>query len=205
MILLGSTGRMLKRTPLFFRRTFFLLLVSTLSLRAVSVPKGMVLVPGGSFEMGGDPGLMGGGSQSHNTSYPVHEVTVDAFLLDEAEVTNAQFAEFVKATGYVSFAERPLPKAYVAEMERAAAEQIQELTTLAKQATGRQLEGILDAIDRIKEAAIFGDSAGAIVFAPPEDEVYNENDYTQWWRIIPGASWRAPEGPGSTWVDPGRP
>ncbi len=200
MILLGSSGRMLKRTPLFFRRIFFLLLVSTLSVRAVSVPEGMVLIPGGSFEMGGDPGLMGGGSQSHNTSYPVHEVTVDAFLLDETEVTNAQFAEFVKATGYVTFAERPLPKAYVAEMERAAAEQIQELTTLARQATGRELGAIVDAIDRIKEAAIFGDSAGAIVFALPEDEVYGENDYTQWWRIIPGASWRAPEGPGSTWV-----
>ena len=37
-------------------------------------PSGMVFIPGGVFKMGGDAGLMSGGSQSHGTSYPVHEV-----------------------------------------------------------------------------------------------------------------------------------
>ena len=27
------------------------------------------------------------------------------------------------------------------------------------------------------------------------------NDWTQWWRWQPGAQWRAPQGPGSTWED----
>jgi formylglycine-generating enzyme required for sulfatase activity len=37
---------------------------------------------------------------------PVHRVYVDGFFMDQTAVTNAQFAEFVKATGYVTIAER---------------------------------------------------------------------------------------------------
>lgn len=39
---------------------------------------------------------------------PVHLVSVDAFWMDRAPVTNAEFERFVKATGYVTVAERPL-------------------------------------------------------------------------------------------------
>ena len=38
---------------------------------------------------------------------PIHRVSVDGFWMDATEVTNAQFAAFVKATGYVTIAERP--------------------------------------------------------------------------------------------------
>jgi len=160
----------------------------------------MVLIPGGTFEMGGDPGLMGGSSQSHGTSYPVHAVSVDSFWMDETEVTNAQFAEFVEATGYVTFAERPLPKEYVAQMKQMAKLRIAEIEAVLPQLQGREKEAAQDTIARIQDAANFGETAGAIVFALPEDEIYEKYDYTQWWRIIPGASWQAPEGPGSTWV-----
>jgi formylglycine-generating enzyme required for sulfatase activity len=37
---------------------------------------------------------------------PVHRVYVDPFWMDKTEVTNEQFARFVKATGYVTVAER---------------------------------------------------------------------------------------------------
>jgi sulfatase modifying factor 1 len=37
---------------------------------------------------------------------PIHRVYVDGFFMDRTDVTNAQFAEFVKATGYVTVAER---------------------------------------------------------------------------------------------------
>jgi len=37
---------------------------------------------------------------------PVHRVYVDAFWMDETVVTNAEFEKFVKATGYVTVAER---------------------------------------------------------------------------------------------------
>src|SRR5216117_2053246 len=65
-------------------------------------PDGMVWVPGGSFWMG-DPRFP--------DAQPVHRVTVDPFWMDKTEVTNAQFARFVNATGYVTVAERvPDPK-----------------------------------------------------------------------------------------------
>jgi formylglycine-generating enzyme required for sulfatase activity len=41
---------------------------------------------------------------------PSHEVEVDGFWMDAAEVTNTQFRKFVEATGYVTVAERK-PKA----------------------------------------------------------------------------------------------
>jgi formylglycine-generating enzyme required for sulfatase activity len=41
-----------------------------------------------------------------NDSRPIHRAYVDGFWMDKTEVTNRQFAEFVKATGYVTVAER---------------------------------------------------------------------------------------------------
>lgn len=151
--------------------------------------------------MGGDSGLMDGGSQSHQSAYPVHEVTVDSFWIDEKPVTNQQFAEFVDATGYVTFAERPLPEETIAEMQKMAEESIRELEKLAEGATGRDKEGILDSIERIKEASKATETYGSIVFVPPDSEIYNPNDITQWWRIEPGANWKTPNGPGSSWED----
>jgi formylglycine-generating enzyme required for sulfatase activity len=59
---------------------------------------GMVWIAGGTFLMGWDKG--------QNDEQPIHEVAVDGFWMDRYEVTNEQFAEFVKATGYVTTAER---------------------------------------------------------------------------------------------------
>jgi len=74
----------------------------------VKVPAGMVLIPGGEFSMGGvDPTKMqGGGKEAMNDARPIHRVKVSPFLMDETEVTNDQFAAFVKATGYVTLAEK---------------------------------------------------------------------------------------------------
>ncbi len=60
----------------------------------------MVSVPGGNFTMGSDA--------HYPEESPAHEVHVDAFWIDRAPVTNAQFGAFVEATGYVSVAEREL-------------------------------------------------------------------------------------------------
>ena len=65
----------------------------------------MVRIPGGTFRMGSD--------KHYPEEAPVHRVTVDQFWMDRAPVTNRQFKEFVKATGYVTFAEIPPdPKDY---------------------------------------------------------------------------------------------
>jgi len=74
-----------------------------------SAPEGMVWIPGGEFSMGAeDPPDMNDtiGMQATRDSRPVHRVYVDGFWMDKTEVTNAQFAAFVRATGYVTVAER---------------------------------------------------------------------------------------------------
>src|SRR5262249_62301119 len=71
-------------------------------------PGGMVWIPGGEFSMGAAVG----GEGSHempmgsNDSQPVHRVYVDGFWMDATPVTNAQFEKFVRATSYVTIAER---------------------------------------------------------------------------------------------------
>ena len=69
--------------------------------------QGMVYIPGGEFSMGGvnPAGMNDGGKETMNDARPVHRVYVDPFYMDETEVTNGQFAAFVKATGYVTVAE----------------------------------------------------------------------------------------------------
>jgi sulfatase modifying factor 1 len=72
-------------------------------------PDGMVWIPGGEFSMvAQDPEDTHDvvGMQATTDSRPVHRVFVDGFWMDATEVTNEQFAIFVKATGYVTVAER---------------------------------------------------------------------------------------------------
>ncbi len=161
----------------------------------------MVLIPGGTFSMGGDPGLMDGGSQSHGTSYPIHDVTVDAFWMDETEVTNRQFAAFTEATGYVTLAEKPLPADIAAALQQTAAANIKTLRSMAARTEGEERQEILAAIKRIEQASAVTPTAGSIIFAEPQATLHSPNDVTQWWRIEPAATWRAPDGPGSDWRD----
>jgi len=72
-------------------------------------PDGMVWIPGGEFSMGArDPFDRQDtvGMQATTDSRPIHRVAVEGFWMDATEVTNEQFARFVKATGYVTVAER---------------------------------------------------------------------------------------------------
>jgi formylglycine-generating enzyme len=125
-------------------------------------PPGMRWIPGGEFSMGtADPvGLEHGGHDPMPDARPIHRVFVDGFWMDETEVTNEQFARFVKAKGYETVAERK-PRG-------------QDFPSAPK-------ENLV---------------AGSIVFTPPAHEVALDDHY-QWWRYVPGASWRHPLGPGS--------
>src|SRR5215467_8841845 len=73
-----------------------------------STPPGMVWIPGGEFSMGAADSPSEGevGMQATKDSRPIHRVYVDGFFIDQTDVTNAEFAGFVKATGYVTVAER---------------------------------------------------------------------------------------------------
>ncbi len=68
---------------------------------ATSQPTGfedMVSLPGGTFQMGTNDG--------YPYEAPAHDVTLKPFWIDKHELTVAQFAKFVKATGYKTEAEK---------------------------------------------------------------------------------------------------
>ena len=59
----------------------------------------MVYVPAGEF-------IMGSNHKWDDDEKPEHIVYLDAFWIDQTEVTNAMFAQFVAATGYETDAEK---------------------------------------------------------------------------------------------------
>lgn len=67
---------------------------------SLAVPKDMVRIPAGTFTLGDKNG--------HADEQPARRIRISSFLMDRHEVTNDQFAAFVKATRYVTVAERPL-------------------------------------------------------------------------------------------------
>jgi formylglycine-generating enzyme required for sulfatase activity len=122
----------------------------------------MVAIPGGEFTMGTDSEL------GWPDEKPAHQVRVDPFWMDETEVTNAQFAKFVKETGYVTTAEKP-----------PVLEEIMKQMPPGTKPPPKQ--------DLV---------AGSLVFRPTKGPV-DTRDFSQWWRWTPGACWKHPEGPGS--------
>ncbi len=62
----------------------------------------MIRLDGGAFLMGTDDGE----GFPQDGEGPIREVTLDPFYIDVHPVTNAQFAEFTRATGYQSEAEQ---------------------------------------------------------------------------------------------------
>ena len=63
----------------------------------------LIELPGGEFRMGS--------TSFYPEEAPIHTVTVAPFAIERHPVTNAEFAEFVDATGYVTVAEKPLDPA----------------------------------------------------------------------------------------------
>ncbi|WP_425524784.1 formylglycine-generating enzyme family protein [Saccharopolyspora ipomoeae] len=63
---------------------------------------GMVVLPGGVFRMGTEDA----DGFPDDAEGPIREVRVDSFAIDRHAVSNARFAEFVEATGFVTEAER---------------------------------------------------------------------------------------------------
>jgi len=106
--------------------------------------------------------------QAADDEYPKHRVSVKGFWMDVAEVTNAHFEKFVKATGYVTIAERK-----------------PDWNDLKKQlppGTPKPADDVL--------------VAASLVFKQPKGAV-PLNDYSQWWDWKKGADWKHPHGPGS--------
>jgi len=113
----------------------------------------MVWIDGGSFRMGSDA--------FYPEERPVHTVAVDGFWIDRHTVTVAEFGLFVKATGWITVAERPLDPGDYPDAD---------------------------------PSLLF---PGSLVFHRTDGPV-DLDDVHNWWRYVPGASWRHPEGPGSS-------
>jgi formylglycine-generating enzyme len=114
--------------------------------------------------------LMGSDHElARDNERPTHHVRVRGFWMDRTHVTNAQFRAFVAATGYKTTAERR-----------------PEWETLRAQ--------LPPGTPRPPDSALV---PGAMVFVGTDAPV-ELNDVAQWWRYMPGASWRAPRGPGSS-------
>lgn len=126
-------------------------------------PAGMVWIKGGEFMMGSDD------RDAYSHERPAHMVRVDGFWMDQTEVTNAQFAGFVKATGYVTLAERK--------------PDWDELKKQLPPGTPKPPDSVL--------------VPGSLTFFPPDKPVRLDN-YAQWWRWTPEANWKQPEGRGSS-------
>ncbi len=127
---------------------------------------GMVQIPAGTLSMGGD------NQQADPNEFPKHPVAIASFWMDETEVTNAQFAQFVEATGYKTVAERPLDW--------------ETMKQSLPPDTPKPPDSILQ--------------PGALVFFPTAQPVPLDNPGL-WWRWVKGANWRNPEGPGSGIAD----
>ena len=127
--------------------------------------QGMKRIPAGIFAMGSHD------AQGRSDEFPVHKVQVKSFWMDETEVTNAAFATFVKATGYVTTAEKAI-----------------DWTEFSKQVpagTPKPADSLL--------------APSSLVFVPTTGPVAL-TDYSQWWAFKRGANWQHPEGPESTIV-----
>ena len=125
--------------------------------------------PGMAWVPGGEFTMGTDDPEAAPAERPAHRVRVDGFWMDVTEVTNAEFRRFVEATGYTTTAERPVDW--------------EQLRKELPPGTPKPPD------DRLVP--------GSLVFIPPVHPV-SLDAQTAWWRWVPGANWRHPEGPEST-------
>ncbi len=151
---------------------FLLLLLIFYSCKEIQVfselrlENNMILIPSGTLNMGGD------NEQSYPNELPKHEVVIDSFWMDQYEVTNAQYLEFVSATNYITIAEREL--------------NWEELKKQVASGTPKPHDSIL--------------APGALVFNLNNAAVTLDNPQL-WWQWVLGANWKHPNGPKSSIKD----
>ena len=107
-------------------------------------------------------------SESRDDERPIHQVTVGPFWIDETEVTNAKFREFVEATGYKTTAE--------------VAPKMQDIMKQLPAGTPKPSKDML--------------VPGSLVFRQTDQPVRTD-DFRQWWHWTAGANWQHPTGPDS--------
>ncbi len=138
---------------------------------APEVRDGMVGIEGGAYRMGSKGYFETPyGLKEFPEEAPVRRVTVDGFRIDQTEVTNAQFAAFVEATGYVTFAEREAKPEDFPEEARE----------------------MLPPFPFKQGSVVFAEPDSF------EGNLEEPGAALSWWRWDPEANWRQPAGAGST-------
>ncbi|HUG92583.1 MAG TPA: formylglycine-generating enzyme family protein [Planctomycetaceae bacterium] len=150
-------------------------------------PPGMVWIPGGTFIMGDRRGApdkhpdYAAEIPEHVDAMTEHAVELDGFWMDATEVTNAQFQEFVEATGYVTTAETtPRREDFLGQVPDVAAIPEENLVAGSICYNSNFDLQALKTVSRSDPAWVY---AGRI------------------WKYEKGANWRQPEGPGSSIED----
>ena len=145
------------------------------SARPQVIERDGVCGPRGMMWVPGGEFLMGSADHlAKLNERPAHRVRVHGFWMDRTPVTNSQFAVFVTATGYKTTAgRRPDWETLKAQLPTGTPEPPDDVLV-----------------------------PGAMVFVGTDQPV-ELNEYAQWWRFVPGADWRHPQGPGSSIVGKG--
>lgn len=139
------------------------------------VVDGMVRLSGGTYQMGSNGRFdTPYGMKEFPEEAPVRSIKVKPFSIDVTEVTNDQFREFVEATGYVTFAERPA-----------------RLEDFPPEARANLPQG------GFNQGSLVFTKPDASVGDP------NVADANSWWRWDPAANWRHPSGKDSSIADKG--
>jgi len=124
--------------------------------------EGMVWIPGGSFYQG----ALVNDTLALLHEKPRHLVHIDGFYMDISPVTNKEFRDFVKETGYITTAERDVNWG--------------ELARQLPPGTDKPHDSLL--------------KAGSLIFTKTKKPITDFSDFSQWWKWKIGANWKKPRG-----------
>ena len=130
----------------------------------ITIPKGMVWIPGGHFIQG----ALVNDSYAMTHEKPSREIILDGFFMDTTEVTNKEFMVFIKETGYITTAERPVDW--------------EILKLQLPENTPKPHDSLL--------------KPGSLVFK--KSTLKTPQHYSEWWSWKNGVNWKHPYGPESS-------
>ena len=145
----------------YFHLILFILLISC-SEKTNKEIEGMVWIPGGSFYQG----ALDNDTLALSHEKPRHLVHLDGFYMDISPVTNKEFKNFVKETGYITTAERDV--------------NWEDLKIQLPPGTEKPHDSIL--------------KAGSLIFTKTKEPITDFRDFSQWWQWKIGANWKKPRG-----------
>ena len=147
-----------------FLYIFFIILIPLFSCNKQKDYTGMSWIKPGEFMMGGMNHF-----EARNDEFPSHKVKLDGFWIDQTEITNSEFMDFVNETNYI--------------------------TTAEIKPTWEEIKNQLPPGIQKPHDSLF--VASSLVFKPSTNKV-PLSDVSTWWEWRKGANWKHPFGEGSS-------